>query len=234
MLLLNWGEDMRILLAEDERDIANVLQVVLKRNNYEVDWVGNGVDFVDYIETGNYDLAVLDIMMPKMDGLSALKIIRDKGCAIPVILLTAKSEVDDKVKGLDSGSDDYLTKPFATKELLARIRMLLRRNKTSTDNELAYGNIVLSRVTYLLKGPKQEFKLASKEFQLLELLLQQPGAVISTEMFMDKIWGYQSESEINVVWTHISYIRKKLKEIGSNVAIKASRGAGYYLEVSDD
>ncbi len=234
MLIINWGDNMRILLAEDERDIANVLQVVLKRNNYEVDWVSNGVDFVDYIDTGNYDLAVLDIMMPKMDGISALKIIREKGFEIPVILLTAKSEVDDKVNGLDSGSDDYLTKPFATKELLARIRMLLRRNKTTVDNELTYGNIVLSRVTYLLKGPKREFKLASKEFQLLELLLQQPGAVISTEMFMDKVWGYQSESEINVVWTHISYIRKKLREIGSNVVIKASRGAGYFLEVSDD
>ena len=225
---------MRILLAEDERDIANVLQAVLKRNNYEVDWVANGVDFVDYIDTGNYDLAVLDIMMPKMDGLSALKIIRDQGNAIPVILLTAKSEIDDKVKGLDLGSDDYLTKPFATKELLARIRMLLRRNKTVVDNELVFGNIALSRVTYQLKGPLQEFKLASKEFQLLELLLQQPGAVISTDMFMEKIWGYQSESEINVVWTHISYIRKKLKEIGSNVQIKASRGAGYYLEVRND
>lgn len=225
---------MRILIAEDERDIANVLQVVLKRNNYEVDLVKNGIDFVDYVATENYDLAILDIMMPQMDGLTALNIIRKDGYDLPVILLTAKSEVDDKVKGLDLGSDDYLTKPFATKELLARMRMLLRRNKTVVANDLKYGNITLSRVTFILEGPMQEFKLASKEYQLLELLMQQPGRVISTEMFMEKIWGYQSDSEINVVWTHISYIRKKLKEIGSDVQIKASRGAGYYLEVCHD
>lgn len=221
---------MRILLAEDEEDIASVLQVLMKRNNYEVDWVANGVDFVDYAMMGNYDLGILDIMMPKMDGVTALKKIREQGNRLPVLLLTAKSEVDDKVDGLDSGADDYLTKPFASKELLARIRMLTRRNQDVITNDLSLGNITLSRVTYLLKGPQGEYKLASKEFQILEMLLNQKGAVISTESFMDKVWGYESESEINVVWTYISYIRKKLKSIGANVILRASRGAGYYLE----
>ena len=169
-------------------------------------------------------------MMPKMDGLTVLKKLRDSGSDLPVLMLTAKSEIDDKVAGLDSGADDYLTKPFATKELLARIRSMTRRQAEVTDNVLRYGNLKLDRATFELSTDFGQFRLANKEFQMMEMLMTNPKVLISTDRFMERIWGYDSEAEINVVWVYISYLRKKLSAIGSNAVIKASRGAGYSLE----
>ena len=185
---------------------------------------------LDYLETENYDGVILDIMMPKVDGITVLKTIREKGNSIPVLMLTAKSEIDDKVLGLDTGADDYITKPFVTKELLARIRAMTRRSAETTNNVLTFGNISLNRATYELKTKTGSFRLANKEFQILEMLMTNPNHLISTERLMEKVWGYDSDAEINVVWVYISYLRKKLSAIGADVQIKATRNLGYSLE----
>lgn len=225
---------MRLLLAEDEKELSHALVTIFKHNNYSVDAVYNGQDALDYLETGLYDGAVLDIMMPKMDGITVLKKIREKGSSIPIILLTAKSQIDDRVLGLDSGADDYLTKPFATKELLARIRAMTRRQAETTDSILAFQNITLNRSTFELSSEKTTFRLANKEFQMLEMLMANPGQVIPTERFMEKIWGYDSNAELNVVWVYISYLRKKLIALNAEVQIKATRNLGYSLEAAND
>ena len=173
-------------------------------------------------------------MMPKMNGIDSLKEIRKKGCTVPVIMLTAKSEVDDKVLGLDSGANDYLTKPFATKELLARLRALTRSPQVATDNNLRVGNLTLDRGTFELYTPSGKYRLAGKEFQMIELLMATPGMLISTERFMDKIWGVDSDADISVVWTYISFLRKKLAALEANVQINAKRNAGYTLEAKGD
>ena len=169
-------------------------------------------------------------MMPKMDGITVLKNVRASGNHIPIIMLTAKSEIDDRVTGLDSGADDYLTKPFPMKELLARIRAMTRRQEKTTDTVLSFGDITLDRATYQLSCGGQTIRLASREYQMLEMLMVSPGQVISVDQFMDKIWGYDSDAELNVVWVYISYLRKKLNGLGSKVSIKATRGLGYSLE----
>lgn len=221
---------MRLLLAEDEKALSNVLVTILKHNNYSVDAVYNGQEALDYLDTEMYDALILDIMMPKIDGLTVLKTIRANGNKIPVLLLTAKSEIDDKVLGLDLGADDYLTKPFVTQELLARIRAITRRQANLQDNLLTYGDIQLDRVSFDIIGPSGKMLLTAKEFQIMEMFLKNPTQIISAEKFMEKIWGFDSESEINVVWTYISYLRKKLKLLNSNVYIKAVRNLGYLLE----
>ena len=224
---------MRLLLAEDEEDLSRALVTVLKHNNYSVDAVYDGAEALDYLENGgNYDGVILDIMMPKMDGITVLKTIRRHGNSVPVLLLTAKAEIDDRVEGLDSGADDYLPKPFSMKELLARIRAMTRRQTDTTDNVLTFGDIALNRSTYQLTGPEnpEGIRLVGKEYQMLEMLMSNPGQVISPDLFMDKIWGYDSEAEQNVVWVYISYLRKKLTSIGSQVKIRAARGLGYSLE----
>lgn len=221
---------MRLLLAEDEKELSDALVTVLKHNNYSVDAVYNGQDALDYLNADNYDGAILDIMMPKMDGITVLKNVRASGNHIPIILLTAKAEIDDRVTGLDSGADDYLTKPFSMKELLARIRAMTRRQEKATDTVLSFGDITLDRSTYQLSCGDQSIRLASREYQMLEMLMVNPGQVISVDQFMDKIWGYDSEAELNVVWVYISYLRKKLTGLGSKVSIKATRGLGYSLE----
>ncbi|MEG2000127.1 MAG: response regulator transcription factor [Evtepia sp.] len=223
---------MRLLLAEDETELANALAAILKHNNYSVDVVLNGRDALDFLSAENYDAAILDIMMPHVSGIEVLKQIRTDNNPIPVLLLTAKSETEDKVLGLDCGADDYLTKPFATKELLARIRALTRRQATTlSDTILSLGNISLNRATFMLRSPYGAFQLANKEFQILELLLTNQTTFLSTERLMEKIWGYDSDAELNVVWVYISYLRKKLSAIQSNIQIKATRNAGYSLEV---
>ncbi|MBO6301414.1 MAG: response regulator transcription factor [Ruminiclostridium sp.] len=224
---------MRLLLAEDEKTLSEALVILLSHSNYSVDAVYNGQDALDYLEAGNYDCAVLDVMMPKMDGITVLKRIRAKGISIPVLLLTAKSEIDDRVEGLDAGADDYLTKPFATKELLARVRAMTRRMPELTDNLLKVGNVTLNRGDFMLSGPLGGMRLANKEYQMLEMMMMNPGHAISTERFLEKIWGYESESEINVVWVNISGLRKKLAAVGGNVEIKAARGIGYMLVTSE-
>ncbi|MBE5899270.1 MAG: response regulator transcription factor [Lachnospiraceae bacterium] len=220
---------MRLLLAEDEEDMSNALVKILKSNNYSVDAVYNGNDALDYLMSDIYDGAILDIMMPGMSGIDALKEARANGIKTPVLLLTAKSEVDDRVEGLDSGADDYLTKPFAMKELLARVRALTRRREEVVDSLLEYGNVSLDRLTYQLSTPKGGVKLGNKDFQMLEMLITNPGQIISVDQFMDKIWGYDSDAELNVVWVYISNLRKKLKSLEADITIKAHRGIGYSL-----
>lgn len=223
---------MRILLAEDEKDLVNALCTILKHSNYSVDAVYNGADAVEYLESGVYDVAIFDIMMPVMDGITALKKVRESGNNVPIIMLTAKSQIDDKVLGLDSGANDYLTKPFAAKELLARIRAVTRNatNSEVLNNVIKYGNVTLDLTTYELASGEGSFKLANKEFQMMEMLMKNPSVIISQDSFMDKIWGFESEAESNVVWVNISYLRKKLKAIGADINIKATRNVGYSLE----
>ncbi len=225
---------MRILLAEDEKALSRALVAILKHNNYSVDAVYDGEEALDYLESEVYDALVLDVMMPKLDGFEVLKRLRERGNAIPVLMLTAKSDVDDKVTGLDLGADDYLTKPFVTKELLARIRAITRRQDAFKDNTLSFLDIRLDRTSFELIGSKGKVLLTSKEFQVMEAFMQSPGKVISAERFMEKVWGFDSDAEINVVWTYISYLRKKLKQIGSQAGIKAVRNVGYVLGDKND
>lgn len=221
---------MRLLLAEDEKSLSKAIVAILERNNYSVDAVYDGLEALEYLESGTYDGLILDVMMPKMDGITVLKKLREKGSNIPVLILTAKSEIDDKVLGLDSGANDYLTKPFNTRELLARIRAMTRTGTVQTTSILTMGNISLNTATFELSAPGGSFRLANKEFQMLEMLMRNAGRLISTERLMEKIWGYDSEAEISVVWVYISYLRKKLAASGANVQIKATRNAGYSLE----
>lgn len=222
---------MRILLAEDERSLSRAIVALLEKNNYSVDAVYDGDEVLSYIEAGNYDAVILDVMMPKRDGISALKEMRARGYKIPVLILSARAEVDDKVLGLDSGANDYLTKPFSVKELLARIRAMTRAGEGQVDSTLKFGNLTLDLATYELYSEGGSFKLANKEFQMMEMLMRNPGHLISTERFMEKIWGYDSDAEINVVWVYISYLRKKLVKTGASVEIRAHRNSGYSLEM---
>ena len=208
---------MRLLLAEDEKELSDALVVILTHANYSVDAVYDGQEALDYLDGIEYDAVILDIMMPKVDGLTVLRRIRSKGNCVPVLLLTAKSEIDDRVAGLDCGADDYLTKPFASKELLARIRAITRRQPALQDTDLHC-------------GPNGQERLANKEFQLMEMLMINAGQCISTERFLEKIWGYDSDAEINVVWVNLSALRKKLVSVGADIRIRVSRGLGYSLE----
>lgn len=221
---------MRILLAEDEKELSNALVVILKHNNYSVDAVYNGRDAFDYALSENYDALVLDIMMPKMSGLEVLEKLRKKGIHTPTLMLTAKSEIEDRIIGLDKGADDYLSKPFAMGELLARIRAMTRRKSEFTPNLIEVGNIRLNTENYELSNEKSSLRLGNKEFQMLEMLMNNPKRLISAEQFMERIWGYDSDAETNVVWVYISYLRKKLESLGASVKIKSVRGAGYTLE----
>lgn len=221
---------MRLLLAEDERSLSRAITTLLEKNNYAVDAVADGEEALAYLESGNYDGLILDIMMSRVDGITVLKTLRARGDRIPVLILTAKSEVDDKVLGLDCGANDYLTKPFAVKELLARIRAMTRSREVQADSRLRVGNIALDSATYELSSPSGSFRLANKEYQVMELLMRHPGNLIPTERFMERIWGYDSDTEISVVWVYISYLRKKLAALGADIQIKAKRNAGYSLE----
>jgi len=224
---------MRILLAEDEKPLSKAIIKIFEKNNYSADAVYDGEEALAYIETGDYDVAVLDIMMPKTDGITVLKKLRAAGNQIPVLMLTAKSEIEDRVLGLDSGANDYLPKPFDTRELLARIRAITR-SKTETEAKLTFGNITLDRATFEMSSAAGSFRLANKEYQMMEYFMSNPHRIISTERFMEKIWGYDSDAEINVVWVYISYLRKKLTALHASIQIKASRNAGYSLEECDD
>ena len=221
---------MRILLAEDERSLSRAVVALLEKNNYSADAVYDGAEALEYLAAENYDAVILDIMMPKMDGLTVLRKLRERGSHVPVLMLTAKSEVEDKVAGLDTGANDYLTKPFATAELLARIRAMTRTQAVQTDSRLSFGNVVLDQTTFELSAPGGSIRLANKEYQMIELLMRNPRQVIPTERFLEKIWGYDSDVEVNVVWVYISYLRKKLAALHANVQIKATRNTGYSLE----
>lgn len=223
---------MRLLLVEDEKSLSRAVKAILEKNNFSIDAVYDGVEALEYLETGNYDGVIMDVMMPRMDGITALRKLRTAGNMVPVLLLTAKSEIDDKVDGLDSGANDYLTKPFDTKELLARIRAMTRSANANVhaDSYMHVGNITLDTTSYELSSPSGSYKLANKEYQMMEMMMANPKQLISTERFMEKIWGYDSEAEINVVWVYISYLRKKLDALGADIQIKATRNSGYSLE----
>ncbi|MBQ3127141.1 MAG: response regulator transcription factor [Clostridia bacterium] len=220
---------MRLLLAEDERSLSRAIVAILEKNNYAVDAVYDGAEALDYLAAGGYDGVILDVMMPRVDGISVLRQMRGAGDTTPVLILSARSEVDDKVEGLDAGANDYLTKPFAARELLARIRVMTR-TALQSDTRLTTGNIILDCSTFEMSSPSGSFRLANREFQMMELLMRSPRRLISTEQFMTRIWGYDSEAEISVVWVYISYLRKKLTALGANIQIKATRNMGYSLE----
>ena len=222
---------MRLLYAEDEKSLARAVSTILLKNNYSVDVVYDGQAALDYLATENYDGAILDVMMPKADGFEVLRQMRARGDSTPVLLLTARGEIDDRVTGLDSGANDYLTKPFDMKELLARIRAMTRLLSVQPDKTISFGKVTLDCASYDLTGPGGSTKLAGKEFQMMEMLMRNPRKLVSTEAFMDRIWRYDSEAELNIVWVYISTLRKKLKGIDADVEIKAQRGLGYYLEV---
>jgi DNA-binding response OmpR family regulator len=221
---------MRILLAEDEKELSNALVAILKHNNYSVDAVYDGADALDYGLTENYDVIILDIMMPKRNGLEVLEKLREQGIHTPILMLTAKSEIEDRIRGLDKGADDYLSKPFAMGELLARVRAMTRRKSEFTPNLIEFGNIKLNKESFELSNGIANLRLSNKEFQMLEMLMSNPKRLISTEQFMERIWGYDAEAEINVVWVYISYLRKKFDSLEANIRIKAVRGIGYTLE----
>ena len=223
---------MRILIAEDEVSTAKALKVLLEKAKYSVDIVHTGTDAWDYISSGSYEVIVLDIMMPGMSGLEVLSLIRKNNMKTPVLLLTAKTEIEDRIAGLDAGADDYLPKPFDTGELIARIKALGRRSENYSDSEKKAGNLILDGNRYEMRVGTESVNLTNKEFQLMELFIQHPGYVFSADHLMEKIWGTDSESDVDVVWTHIGFVRKKLRSIGADAEIKTIRGAGYLLEVS--
>ena len=224
------GVGMRVLIAEDEVGLAKGLKFLLEKNNFTVDMVHNGADALAYAESVAYDAIVLDIMMPKKDGLSVLTELRQAGSRVPVMLLTARAEIEDRVEGLDRGADDYLPKPFATQEFLARVRALVRRSAGYADKTLSFGNARLDCAGYELRCGDSAVRLNNKEFQVLELFFRHPRRVFSSEHIMDKLWSLESDAGIEVVWTYIGFVRKKLKSVGADVEIRTVRGAGYALE----
>ena len=221
---------MRVLFAEDDRDISKAVQTLLERSGYSVDAVYNGQDALDYIEQADYDGVILDWMMPKKTGIEVLAWMRGKGISTPVLMLTARDAIEDRVEGLDSGADDYLPKPFAASELLARIRAMLRRKVDYQHDVIKYADIELDKSAMTITCGKKSVSLNNKAFQLIEMLVEHPGAVLSIDQIMERIWGWDSDAEVNVVWVNISTLRKKLTEIGAHLKIKVIRGVGYSLE----
>lgn len=220
---------MRILIAEDEVEIAKALKVMLERSKYSVDIVHNGIDALDYITATAYDAIVLDIMTPGMDGLEVLEKARAQGVTAPVLFLTAKGQLEDRVAGLNAGADDYLPKPFATSEFIARVKALTRRAGAYAPVVLSLSGTKLDCNSYELSCGGKPVRLNNKEYQMMELFMRYPRQVFSTEHLMEKIWGLDSEAEIDVVWTYIGFLRKKLKQLGADVEIKTVRGAGFTL-----
>ena len=226
---------MRILLVEDEKRMAQALCELLRLEKYEVDHYANGIDGLAAIESNIYDIAILDVMLPGMNGYEIAKQARNKGITTPILMLTAKAELDDKVTGLDSGADDYLTKPFLTKELLARLRALGRRTLGTIDNTLSFGDIILDTHTLILSctANGQSVRLSEKEYHILEYLIANGGRILTREQLAVKIWGYESDAEYNNVEVYMSFTRKKLAFIEAKTAIKAVRGIGYELRCED-
>ena len=221
---------MKLLLAEDEPSLSRAVQVFLERNGYSVDPVFDGEAALDAISNGIYDAVILDIMMPKKDGLEVLKTVRQAGNRIPVLLLTAKAEVDDKVLGLDTGANDYLTKPFSVQELLARIRAMLRTQGIDQESAtLSLGNISLNRTTFEVTSPTGSFRLSNKEFQMLEMLLCSHSHPLPAERFMERIWKNEPDMEVNIVWIYISYLTKKLAALHADIQIVPDGNGAYSL-----
>ncbi|MGM9618007.1 response regulator transcription factor [Butyricicoccus sp.] len=223
---------MRLLYAEDERGMSEAVVDILTYHNYIVDAVYDGEEALAFAQTQQYDGIILDIMMPKLDGLEVLKRLRANGCSTPILLLTAKSQIEDQILGLDMGADDYLPKPFPMKLLLARVRAMLRRRTAFTPDILTCGNISLNRQSYALSNGNQTVVLPKLEYQLMELLMLNEGIYLSTEELLCKVWGYDTKAELGTVWVYISYLRKRLSALHANVTLTAKRNIGYTLEVS--
>ncbi len=221
---------MKLLYAEDEIAMSEAVTDILTYHKYTVDAVYDGADALYYAEHEKYDGIILDVMMPNMSGLEVLTALRQKGIHTPVLLLTAKGEISDRIEGLDAGADDYLPKPFAMGELLARVRAMLRRREDFTPDILTMGNVSLNRQSYALSCGGEPVVLPKLEYQMLELLMLNRGIFLSTEDLLTKIWGYDTEAEIGVVWVYISYLRKRLAAMGANIELRARRGVGYRLE----
>lgn len=224
---------MRILVVEDDRDISSAICKVLKLNNFYTDAVYDGVEALQYLDYDEYDCVILDIMMPRLDGLSTIKKMRERNDFTPVIVLTAKADIDDKVLGLETGADDYLSKPFSMKELVARVKALTRR-KNTVISKFEFGNVTLNTKTFEMSTKDSSIRLLNKEYQLMEMLMVNSNILLSTDKIMNTVWGFDNDSEINVVWVNISSLRKKLASIKANITIKAVRGLGYSLEVIND
>lgn len=225
---------MKVLFAEDERALSHALTTILERNSYEVEAVYDGATALDCLLGNEYDVAVLDIMMPSMNGIEVLKFARVQGVRVPVIMLTAKGTVEDKVEGLDAGANDYLVKPFSAKELMARLRALTRPINAFDATPLSVGNASLNRTTCTLSGPQGEAHLPNREYQLMELFMEHPGEIISMARLLDCVWGSDAPDNANAAWVYISYLRKKLGQVGVNVRIKTSRNQGYSLVCDED
>ena len=225
---------MKILFAEDDRDLCRAMEALLKHAGYTVDVVNNGRDALDYAGEGDYDGLILDWMMPGMDGIRVLEALRGRGVATPCLMLTARDAVEDRVTGLDAGADDYLPKPFAASELLARVRAMLRRRADYAPDVARFGDIELDRALMELRCNGRSVKLTNKAFQLMELLVERPRAVHPIDGIMERVWGWDSDAETSVVWVNISLLRKKLAELGANVEIRATRGVGYSLVLIDE
>lgn len=221
---------MRILMIEDDKALCAAVELRLKKEGYTVDLAHTGEDGLHFALQNAYDLVLLDRMLPEGDGLSVVTRLRREGLSTPVLMMTALDGISDRVDGLDAGADDYLPKPFDNREFVARVRALTRRGGEYTPKILSAGNVTLDCSTFELKCGSACVRLGNREFQMLELLMRQEGRLISTEQFMEHIWGYDSEAEINVVWAYISYLRRKLEAVGANVCIAARRGQGYLLE----
>ena len=223
---------MRLLIAEDEPDLAEALEVFFRHNKFTVDVVNDGLSAYEYAGADDYDAIILDVMMPKMDGFEVLRRLRADGCRVPIMMLTAKAQKDDRITGFDAGADDYLPKPFAPDELLSRVRAILRRREEYRPSVLAYGDLSLDPSTDVLAcGTGKSVKLSGREYQVMELFLRAPKTVLSADKIMERVWGWDSDAEINVVWVHISNLRKKLAALGSSATIQANRGLGYILEM---
>lgn len=222
---------MKLLVAEDDPKLLKSLVHILEHNRFSVDGVSNGEDALEYGQTGEYDGLILDIMMPGLDGLQVLQTLRRNGIKTPALFLTARTEISQRVEGLDAGADDYLPKPFSTAELLARIRAMLRRKDTYLPDLLAIGSVILNRSTYQLVFQEKIQTLSGKEFQILEMMMQAPGTIIPTDRFITHLWGWDKNVDTSVVWVHISNLRKKISAIGAPMEIRFIRNAGYVLEV---
>lgn len=225
------GSGLKLLYAEDEAAMSEAVVDILTYHKYSVDAVYDGEQALHYALSDAYDGIILDIMMPGMSGLEVLQALRRRGNTTPILLLTAKAEIEDRIQGLDMGADDYLPKPFAMGELLARVRAMLRRKDQFTPDILKCGNISLNMQSYELSGNGQTFVLPKLEYQLMELLMLNQGIYLSSEDLLVKVWGYDTEAELGTVWVYISYLRKRLAALNANVAIRAKRNVGYTLEV---
>ena len=223
---------MHLLIAEDELDLAEALEVFFRHNKFTVDVVNDGLSAYEYANADDYDAIILDVMMPKMDGFEVLRRLRADGSRVPIMMLTAKAQKDDRITGFDAGADDYLPKPFEPDELLSRVRAILRRREEYRPSVLSFGDLSLDPSTDVLAcGTGKSVKLSGREFQVMELFLRAPKTVLSADKIMERVWGWDSDAEINVVWVHISNLRKKLQSLGSSAIIQANRGLGYILEM---